>query len=534
VKAVRLLALPALAVVVSPLLSAPSGAATAATSAPAPVFRQYHAPAAPLDVRGNAAGGDAAGEPTLGIDSRTNDVMFMANKATFRVNGFDLKANEKATWTDVTDIIEGAQSSDPILYTDPVTNRTFVNQLELQGGSLQAYSDDQGRTWTNSTNGAGVGISFDHQTIVAGKQVPEGGGYPAPLVGTQYLYYCTNDLYAADCAVSLDGGLNFLASLPVYTGSLAGGPCAAIFGHIKTDPRNGNVYLPPNGCNGKQMLFTSTDNAFTWSGHTVPGSTDGDAGHPSVGVGRKDSALYYAWGSADGDKAAVTGRVHVAMSPDSGVSWKNSQALGADLGVVTARFPVVVAGDPGRAAVSFIGAKVGGDPNLAPDPTNASAKAYTGVWDLYVSYTADYGKTWKTYDAFPTDPIQRGPVCTRGTTCLAGRNLLDFNDMVLDKDGHVAIALADGALKKSDTYVNDLAKATIVRQSGGPSLYATAATPSRPVTAPAKPTTPSRPAAPSAAGGALAATGLSTTVPLVGVVGLGLALVARRRRQSAL
>jgi hypothetical protein len=535
VKAVRLLALPALVLVVSPLLSAPSGAAGAVRST-APVFRQYHAPSAPLDVRGNATAGDSSGEPTLGIDSRTNDVMYMANKATFRVNGFDPKANDKATWTDVTDVVEGAQTSDPILYTDPVTNRTYVNQLELQGGSLQAYTDDQGRTWTHSTMGAGIGISFDHQTIVTGKRVPEGGGYPAPLVGTQYVYYCTNDLYAADCAVSLDGGLNFLASLPVYTGSLAGGPCAAIFGHIKTDPRNGNVYLPPNGCNGKEMLFTSTDNAFTWSGHTVPGSTDGDAGHPAVGVGRKDSALYYAWGSADGDKKAVTGRIHVAMSPDSGVSWKSSQALGADLGVVTARFPVVVAGDPGRAAVSFIGAKTPGDPNLAPDPTNASAKAYAGVWDLYVSYTTDYGKTWKTYDAFPTDPIQRGPVCTRGTTCLAGRNLLDFNDMVIDKDGHVAIALADGALKKSDTYANDLAKATIVRQENGPSLYATAA--AKPVTVvpvkPAAPSKPTRPAAPTAAGGALPTTGLSTTAPLAGLALLSLVLVARRRRRFAL
>jgi hypothetical protein len=471
VKAYRLLALPALALVVSPLLSTSSGAAAPT----APVFRQYHAPAAPLNVRGQAAGGDSAGEPSLGIDSRTGDVMFMANKATFRVNGFDLKANEKATWTDVTDVVEGAQTSDPILYTDPVTNRTFVNQLELQGGSLQAYTDDQGRTWTHSTMGAGIGLSFDHQTIVTGKQVAEGGGYPAPLVRNRYVYYCTNDLYGANCAVSLDGGLNFLASLPVYAGSLAGGPCAAIFGHIKTDPRNGNLYLPPNGCNGKQMLFTSEDNAFTWTGHTVPGSTDGDSGHPSVAVGRNDSALYYAWGSADGDKKAGTGRIHVAMSPNAGVTWKNSQALGADLGVVTSRFPVVVAGDPGRAAVSFLGAKAGGDPNQAPDPTAPTAKPYAGTWDLYVSYTTDYGKHWKTYDASPTDPIQRGPVCTRGTTCLAGRNLLDFNGMVIDKDGHVAIALADGALKKTDTYANDLAKATIVRQTGGPSLYATPA-----------------------------------------------------------
>ena len=163
------LLLPAAALLVSPLLLTPSHAAPSA----APVFRQYHAPSAPLDVRGNRTKGDASGEPSLGFDSRTGDVMYMAEKATFRVNGFDRTRNEKATWTDVTDPVIGAQTSDPILYTDPVTHRTYANQLELQGGSLQAYTDDDGATYTHSTMGGGVGISFDHQTVATGKRAPE-------------------------------------------------------------------------------------------------------------------------------------------------------------------------------------------------------------------------------------------------------------------------------------------------------------------------------------------------------------------------
>ncbi|MCW2587186.1 MAG: hypothetical protein JWN55_2702 [Frankiales bacterium] len=466
-KPARLLVLPVLGLVLSPLLLDSSRAATAASP---PVFRQYHAPAAPLDVRGNRTKGDASGEPSLGFDRRTGDVMYMAEKATFRVHGFDLGRNEKATWTDVTDPVIGAQTSDPILWTDPVTHRTYANQLELQGGSLQAYTDDQGRTWTHSTMGGSVGLAFDHQSIVTGKPALEGRRYPAPLIGPSYLYYCTNDLYAASCAVSLDGGLNFLAATPVYVNELAGGDCRAIFGHLKTDPRDGTVYLPPDGCGTGQRLFVSKDNTFSWTSYPLPGSTTGDSGHPSIGIGRQDGAVYYAYGS--NDAGSDTGRVHAQVSFDKGRTWTRPAALGKDLGIRTSRFPVAVAGDRGRAAVAFLGAKAAGDPSAAPDPTNPRVKAYKGAWNLYVSYTFDGGRTWKTYDALPGDPIQRGPVCTRGTTCLAGRNLLDFNDMVLDDKGRVMLALADGALRRTDDYSRDLAKATIVRQASGPSLYA--------------------------------------------------------------
>lgn len=534
----RALVLPVLGLLASPLLLGSSGAATAP---PAPTFRQYHAPASPPDVRGRPTGGDNAGEPSLGFYPKTGDVLFMANKNTYRVTGFGAK-NDSARWTDVTQVVEGAQTSDPILWRDPTTNRTFVNQLELQGGSLQAYTDDEGKTYTQSTMGGGIGISFDHQTVVTGRRAPGQSTLPAPVGYPNYVYYCTNDLYAADCSVSIDGGLNFLAQLPVYAGELAGGPCSAIFGHIKTDPRDGTVYLPPNGCNGHQMVFVSKDNTLSWTGYSVPKSTDGDSGHPSLDVGRQDGALYYAWGSADGFKK-MTGRTQVAVSFNKGKNWTAPVALGKDLGVVTSRFPVVSAGDQGRAAVAFLGAKVTGDPNAAPDPTDATIKPYTGVWDLYVSYTTDGGKSWKTYDATPTDPIQRGPVCTRGTTCLAGRNLLDFNDMVLDSSGHVAIALADGALSKTDTYAKNLAKATVVRQVGGPSLYAAAVAAPRKAVKRAAPTVPPRnttngPAGGSAAGAAsgstgraaLAVTGLSSAAPLSGAALLVLVLALARRR----
>jgi len=84
----RLLVLPALGLLASPLFAGIGSAAPgghAATAPAAPVFRQYHAPASPKDARGRPTGGDSAGEPSLGYFPKTDDVLFMANKNTYRV-----------------------------------------------------------------------------------------------------------------------------------------------------------------------------------------------------------------------------------------------------------------------------------------------------------------------------------------------------------------------------------------------------------------------------------------------------------------
>ena len=473
----RLLILPALTILAGSLTLGSSSAGTAA-AAGTPVFRQYHGPSSPKDVQGRATGTDLAGDPSLGYDPTTDQVLFMANTSTWRVGGFGA-SNDQASWTDITEpvegaqttgSVEGAQTTDAMLWRDPVTGRTFINQLMPQGGSLQAYTDDNGKTYTRSTLGSGIGLSFGHQSVTTGRPAAGQNLLPQPIGYPNYVYYCTNDVYAADCSVSIDGGRNFLLQTPVYAGNAALGVCSPLFGHIQTDPRSGTLYLAPDGCSGTQMLFASEDNTLHWTGHTLPGSTDGDSGHPSVAVGRQDGAVYYAWGSADGYRQK-TGRTHVAVSLTHGKSWTLPLALGGDLGVVTSRFPVVVAGDAGRAAVAFLGSKAPGDPHVAPDVLSPRDVPYAGTWNLYVSFTVDGGRTWKTYNATPSDPIQRGPICADASNCLGGNNLRDFNGMVLDRNGRVVIALADGALSKTDTFARGLAKATIVRQIGGPSLY---------------------------------------------------------------
>lgn len=492
-----------LATAAAPLLATAASASIAANGTspfPAPTFHEYHAPS-------GLTGNDTAGEPTLGYNPTSGNVLFMSGKRTLRVNGFDRTKDDAATWTDATDAVEGAQTSDPILWQDPVTHRTFVNQLELQGGSLQAYTDDDGKTYTQSTMGGAIGASFDHQTVTTG--VPPAGSTLKPT-GTTYpnlVYYCTNDLAAADCATSVDGGLNFLAATPVFT--TADSDCSNIVGHAKTDPNDGTLYVPPDGCGGGQAVYSSTTGATgaTWTRHDVPGATEGDSGHPSLGVA-KDGTVYFAYGSADVVNSAsqTSGRTHVVVSSDHAATWSNDTALGQDLGIQASRFPVVVAGDGDRAAVGFLGTTTAGDPGQIPDATGAGP-SFPGSWDLYVSLTYDRGRTWTTYDATPGKPVQVGPICTAGTTCTSGRNLLDFNDMVLAPDGRVALAIADGCLAAGCSFTQGLAHADVVLMTAGEPLVTGAAAGQEPVV----PETP-----------------YAALLPLVALAGGG-ALLARRR-----
>jgi len=103
--------------------------------------------------------------------------------------------------------------------------------------------------------------------------------------------------------------------------------------------------------------------------------------------------------------------------------------------VVNSVFPAVVAGDDNRASFAYLGSTTPGN--------SQDAATFTGVWHLYVSTTYDGGKSWTTTDATPTDPVQRGSICTGGTTCGKDRNLLDFMDITLDGTGRVLVGYAD-------------------------------------------------------------------------------------------
>lgn len=350
-------------------------------------------------------------------------------------------------------------AGDPILFTNKDTGRTFVSQLfGLTPFNGMDFTDDDGTNYLPS-QGSGIGSGIDHQTVGSG---PFHAPVPSGAVYNHAVYYCAQDglnsggTGIANCALSIDGGLTFGPAVPVY--ALGLNSCFPLHGHIKIAP-DGTAYLPNRQCGEGAGLVLSEDNGISWSARTVPDSSVGDS-DASIGIA-SDGTIFLGYEGADGHP-------RIATSHDKGLTWINHTDVGTQLGLQNAIFPAVVAGDgnergpdTSRAAFAFYGSTSPGDQD---DP------AFRGDWYLFIASTFDDGKTWVTVNATPNDPMQRDGICTRGFQgCAVPRNLLDFFDATVDREGRVLVGYQDGCMGDCVTGGPNLntEKGVIARQSGG-------------------------------------------------------------------
>ncbi len=396
----------------------------------------------------------SAGEPSIGANWGSGATLYQSYLSTYRVRFDDTATPPTATWADAsaslaTGCPQGStQSLDPILYTDATTGRTFESQLSGVD-SLTCYTDDDGAHWSPS-QGGGIPSGVDHQTLGGGPYAP-GDPLSAADLYPRAVYYCSQDIATAFCALSRNGGVTFGVGVPIY--NLL--DCGGLHGHVAVGP-DGTAYVPNKSCGGAQGLTASSDDGTTWTVRTVPGSIPGDS-DPSVAVGANNTVYY---GYANGD-----GTAHVAVSTDHGQTWARDVNVGALGGIRNVVFPTMVAGDDDRAALSFLGTTT---PGNYQDTAN-----FTGVWHLYTAFTYDSGRTWTLVDDTPNDPVQRGSICTAGTTCGNDRNLLDFIGSTVDNHGRVEVAFADGCTGACVTGGPNTfdAYASVARQYGGLTLF---------------------------------------------------------------
>jgi hypothetical protein len=441
------------------------------------------------------APGTPAHGPTL---QNTGGVAFyQASLQQFRVSFDDCASPAFQTWTDTTPINTSVVSLDPIGFVDhyssmqlgiaypsPTTpGRVFDVQLTA-GNSTEAFSDNDGNS-SMPGEGGSPPAGPDHETMGGGPYSTQGVGGVAPPHPTyaNAIYYCSQNIAAeAECSRSDDGGLTFGPGVTIYNPAQCLG---SIHGHVKVAP-NGTVYVPNSSCGagGAAGVAISLDNGITWNSNGVPGSTG--SLDPSVGIGQNNvgkppggtipasgNTVYLGWISGDGTP-------HIAHSKDQGATWLDDTNVGASVvnvdgttGIRHSVFPAVVAGDDNRAAFGFLGTGPAINSGGTCDPLGATTTC-ANIWHAYVATTYDGGAHWSTVDTTPNKAVQKGVVCTQGTTCAAGRNLLDFTDFAIDSQGRGLFGYADGVgATGNNTFDGQSggALATIARQSGGQRLF---------------------------------------------------------------
>ncbi|NND59490.1 MAG: cadherin-like domain-containing protein [Gammaproteobacteria bacterium] len=389
------------------------------------------------------------GEPSGGINwndenpdgqiggDNGGSIMFVSSLTTLRVEPNDCTAPATyltdGAWKDIS-VPNHVVSLDPIGLVDPVTGRYFSDQLAVKS-SLLGLSDDNGDSWVLSTTGAPLNPGVDHQTLGTGpfteplRSTLIGSGVPDPHVSAGHgVWYASQDIALAQAGFSTDGGLTFGPANPMWTLS----DCSGLHGHLKVSPwENSNtlyrgwLYVPNKSCNGQQGVAISEDSGLTWRIAHVPNTTAGEW-DPSIGVAT-DGTVYMGMDQGGAPMASV--------SLDGGDTW--AEPIDVSDGVIrTTSFSTMVAGDGDRAAFGFLGTTTPG--SLGTDQNN------TAVWDLYIAMTFDRGLSWSITNVTDGDPVQRGVICDQGTTCPSNRNLLDFNDIQMDKRGRPVAFFADG------------------------------------------------------------------------------------------
>jgi hypothetical protein len=236
---------------------------------------------------------------------------------------------------------------------------------------------------------------------------------------------------------------------------------------------DGTVWLPVSQCGGLQGGAFSTDAGTTWTEFKVPnGFSQKDGADPSIGID-SDGVIYFAYirNEPVAKNQPPEGHAHVAVgklnSAKTGVTWLNDTDIGATHGIKNAAEIEAVGGSSGRAGVGFIATDLSGD---------YEQLSFPGQWYAFIATTYDHGKTWVTVNATPNDPVQNHTGVWQEGGAQTDRNLLDFDEITVDKNGRVLFGYSDGCVTIGcigGTTPNDfVAFQRVARQTGGKSLFA--------------------------------------------------------------
>lgn len=314
-------------------------------------------------------------------------------------------------------------------------NRVYMLDLWVGSNSL-LRSDDGGTTWTNGTPISTLGPS-DREWIAVGKTV---GGQDTVFALTAIIGG-TSLTSPAMLAISRDSGLTWVDHRPVPLPV----PKAGFSGQLLADDTGFVGFSYVEGTKAK--FAGSPDEGQTWYTSEISGLSDAFGAHMQ-GVAQVGTTLHVVYTSNVGFGAKIL----YARSSDKGLTWSSGtgQTLNGSAYPPTplsapgsSMFPWVAAQGNKVAATWYQACSVAAPstptkfactaPVTVPtDPNNVSA---AGRWRIRYSESLDNGVTWSApVDADPEN-VQPGFICTNGIGCTGGRQLGDFQQVVINAAG---------------------------------------------------------------------------------------------------
>ncbi len=382
--------------------------------------------------------GENGPEPSIGITS-SGCIFFIALEKVMR------SCDYGESWESVEDYASQPTTSDPYGWVDPITDRIFNVQMVGLATTWIAWSDNDGDSWLGNPHDSGPVPLNDHIKLGSGPWTSSGYGIigaGGPIYETA-VYFCYNKLAGIFCYTSFDGGASFEVGGQIYGLATTNG---GLHGAITT-AADGTVYVPPRVATPTVVI--SKDNGLSWDEREM----GEDVGTPNprknseVGTDSASNA-YHIWTGADQG-------VYMARSTDSGDTWDSTSIRISPAEVISTTFPQIDAGDPGRIAITYLGSENGSQLNQSDLDGNAwngnphYAPANVSYY-LYITYSLnalDPEPVFHTVRVSP-DPVQVGAICLNSGDCRdiggSNRNLLDFNDLHIDREGRVYVAFADG------------------------------------------------------------------------------------------
>ncbi|MEC7700809.1 MAG: sialidase family protein [Candidatus Thermoplasmatota archaeon] len=416
--------------------------------------------------------GEDGAEPSIGITS-SGCMFFTAFEKVMR------SCDHGESWEHMNSIFQHPSTSDPWLWVDPVTDRVFDVQMVGLLTTWIAWSDDDGVNWLGNPHDSGPIPLNDHIKLGTGPWTDDGYGIPGQMdpIYEQAVYFCYNKGIGIFCYTSFDGGASFEVGGLVFGLATANG---GLHGAITTAP-DGTVYVTPRV--ETPTIVISKDNGLTWEERTM----GEDVGTPNP---RKNSEVatdsesnaYHIWVGSDFG-------VYMSRSTDSGQSWEQTSTRVSPIEVISTTFPHIDAGDPGRIAITYLGSENASElglPDIDEVAWNGNPHYATGnvSYYLYITYSLnalDPDPVFHTVRVSP-DPVQIGSICLNSGDCRtigesSNRNLLDFNDLHIDREGRVYVAFADGCTGACATDNNSTPEdsrsrlGSVYFLGSGPSLY---------------------------------------------------------------